>query len=242
MKGYLLNFYKFSPSYNENMSASVTEGFNRSIVWSVFDRLEIRKIEEFSEYRKSDAGEKNWLGERQFAMLYELKDDYKLRFNTTEDECKFVLDLENTECNKKIRFFGITFIDFTQSFHTFFYGQNENNIGINMHEIITEAVNDIIAKSEIPQEEIAFDIYGILGGQDLAIIWLTNQFEYIARSLESLRNSSAQNGIRAIANVSSIIGINDINNPELCFEDVRGRLVVKLTKRRLMMMINSKKQ
>lgn len=231
MKGYLLNFYKFSPSYNENMSASVTEGFNRSIVWSVFDRLEIRKIEEFSEYRKSDAGEKNWLDERQFAMLYELKDDYKLRFNTTEDECKFVLDLENTECNKKIRFFGITFIDFTQSFHTFFYGQNENNIGINMHEIITEAVNDIIAKSEIPQEEIAFDIYGILGGQDLAIIWLTNQFEYIARSLESLRNSSAQNGIRAIANVSSIIGINDINNPELCFEDVRGRLVVKLTKK-----------
>ena len=106
MKGYLLNFYKFSPSYNENMSASVTEGFNRSIVWSVFDRLEIRKIEEFSEYRKSDAGEKNWLGERQFAMLYELKDDYKLRFNTTEDECKFVLDLENTECNKKIRFLG----------------------------------------------------------------------------------------------------------------------------------------
>lgn len=70
MKGYLLNFYKFSPSYNENMRTSVTEGFNRSIVWSVFDRLEIKKIEKFSEYRKSDAGEKNWLGERQFAMLY----------------------------------------------------------------------------------------------------------------------------------------------------------------------------
>lgn len=231
MNGYLLNFYKFSPSYNENMNASVTEGFNRSIVWSVFDRLEIRKIEKFSEYRKSDAGEKNWLGERQFAMLYELKDDYKLLFNTTDDECKFVLDLENTESNKKIRFFGITFIDFTQSFHAFFYGKNEKNIGINMHEIITGAINDIVIKSEIPQEEIAFDIYGVLGGQDLAIIWLTNQFEYIARILESLRNSSAQNGIRAIANVSSIIGINDINNPDLCFEDVKGRLVVKLTKK-----------
>lgn len=230
MKGYLLNFYKFSPSYNENMRTSVTEGFNRSIVWSVFDRLEIKKIEKFSEYRKSDAGEKNWLGERQFAMLYELKnDDYKLRFNTTDDECKFVLDLEDTGYDKKIRFFGITFIDFTQSFHAFFYGQND--IGSYMHETITEAINDIVEKSEIPQDEITFDIYGILGGQDLAIIWLTNQFEYIARILESLRNSSAKNGVRAIANVSSIIGINDINNSGLCFEDVKGCLVVKLTKK-----------
>ncbi len=178
MKGYLLNFYKFSPSYNENMCTSVEEGFNRSIVWSVFDRLEIRKIEEFSEYRKSDAGEKNWLGERQFAMLYELKDDdYKLRFNTTDDECKFVLDVENNACNKKIRFFGITFIDFTQSFHAFFYGQNENDIGSYMHETITDAINIIVEKSGIPQDEMAFDVYGILGGQDLAIIWLTNQFE-----------------------------------------------------------------
>ncbi len=39
------------------------------------------------------------------------------------------------------------------------------------------------------------------------------------------------NGIRAVANVSSIIGINDINNPDVCFDDVKGRLVVKLTKK-----------
>ena len=232
MKGYLLNFYKFSPSYNEKMSTTALEGFNRSIVWSVFDRLEIRKIVNFAEYRKSDAGEKNWLGERQFAMLYELKEeDYKLQFNTTADECKFVLDLEKDEHNKKIRFFGITFIDFTQSFHAFFYGQNENNIGSYMHEVITEAINSIVAKSSIPQDEIAFDVYGILGGQDLAIIWLSNQFEYIAEILEALRNSSTENGIRAIANVSSIIGINDINNANICFDDVKGRLVVKLTKK-----------
>ena len=232
MKGYLLNFYKFSPSYNEKMSTTKMEGFNRSIVWSVFDRLEIKKIVNFAEYRKSDAGEKNWLGERQFAMLYELKeDDYKLQFNTTTDECKFVLDVENDGQNKKIRFFGVTFIDFTQSFHAFFYGQNENNIGPYMHETITEAINNIVAKSAIPQDEIAFDVYGILGGQDLAIIWLTNQFEYIAKILEALRNSSTQNGIRAVANVSSIIGINDINNKDVCFDDVKGRLVVKLTKK-----------
>ena len=103
MKGYLLNFYKFSPSYNAQMSAITTEGFNRSIVWSVFDRLEIKKVVDFAEYRKSDAGEKNWLGERQFAMLYELKEEgYKLQFRNTVDECKFVLDLVNDGDNKKV--------------------------------------------------------------------------------------------------------------------------------------------
>ena len=232
MKGYLLNFYKFSPSYNEQMSAITTEGFNRSIVWSVFDRLEIKKVVNFAEYRKSDAGEKNWLGERQFAMLYELKEEgYKLQFRNTVDECKFVLDLENDGDNKKVRFFGISFIDFTQNFHAFFYGQSENDIGPYMHRTITEAINSIVAKSAIPPDEIAFDVYGILGGQDLAIIWLTNQFEYIAQILETLRNSSSLNGIRAVANVSSIIGINDINDEEVCFDDVKGKLLVKLTKR-----------
>lgn len=231
MKGYLLNFYKFSPSYNEQMSISTTEGFNRSIVWSVFDRLEIKKVVNFAEYRKSDVGEKNWLGERQFAMLYELKEGYKLQFRNTVDECKFVLDLGNDGHDKKIRFFGISFIDFTQNFHAFFYGKNENSIGSCMHETVTETINGIVAKSAIPPEEIAFDVYGILGGQDLAIIWLTNQFEYIAQILGTLRNSSSVNGVRAVANVSSIIGINDINNEEVCFDDVKGKLLVKLTKR-----------
>lgn len=229
MKGYLLNFYKFSPSYNESMSMSVAEKFNRSIVWSAFDRLEIKNINEFAEYRKSDDGEKNWLGERQFAMLYELKEDYKLRFNATTDECKFVLDLANGGDNKKIRFFVITFIDFTQSFHAFFYGQADS--GSCMHGTVTDAINSLIEKLRIPQDEIAFDVYGALGGQDLAIIWLTNQFEYVAEVLESLRDSSTEDGIIAIANVSSIVGINDVNSSDVCFDDIKGKLVVRLTKK-----------
>lgn len=232
MNGYLLNFYKFSPSYSKEMATSATESFNRSIVWSVFDRLEVKKIEEFAEYRKSDVGEKNWLGERQFAMLYELKEkDYKLSFNATSDDCKFVMESQKSNNKKKTRFFGITFIDFTQNFHSFFYDNDREDIGSNIYNTVTTAIDEIIVKNQIPSDEIAFDVYGILGGQDLAIIWLTSQFEYIAQILEALRNSSSQNGTRAIANVSSIIGINDINNSELDFEDVKGRLVVKLTKR-----------
>lgn len=212
------------------MTTTASEGFNRSIVWSDFDRLEVRKIERFAEYRKSDVSEKNWLGERQFAMLYELKEEYKLKFNATSDECKFVLELENANINKNIRFFGITFIDFTQDFHGFFY-DDQGDIGLKIYKTITKAIDRIIEESNIPTNEIAFDVYGIFGGQDVAIIWLMSQFEYVAEILEALRNSSSKNGIRAIANVSSIIGINDINNPDVDFNNVRGKLIVKLTKK-----------
>ena len=104
MKGYLFNFYKFSPTTVVNHE-EVSEKFVRSIVWSSFDRLEIRDITKFEEYRLSGFSEKNWLGERQFAMVYELDDNYgKLVYNNqSSDECRFVFDttdiFENNEQN-----------------------------------------------------------------------------------------------------------------------------------------------
>ena len=121
MKGYLLNFYKFSPTNVDNSHSNGDE-FVRSIVWSTFDRLEVRDIITFDEYRLSKFSEKNWIGERQFAMIYELDENYNsLLYNKEQDdECRFVFDaLKN---NDRMRFFGVTLIDFTPEIHQFFYG------------------------------------------------------------------------------------------------------------------------
>lgn len=239
MKGYLFNFYKFSPTTVESTNVSSDE-FVRSIVWSTFDRLEIRDITNFSDYRLSKFSEKNWLGERQFAMVYELNNDYKkLTYNhMSDDECRFVFDIaageNNVEQKDKLRFFGITLIDFTPEVHNFLYSSNGysgfEHPGERIHEMLQTAIDYIITENNITAP-ITYEIYGVLGGQDAVIVWLANQFEDIAKIIEGLRNSKTQNNKAFIANIYTTIGLKDVNNDEITYDDVKGNLNVKLTKR-----------
>lgn len=228
MMGYLLNFYKFSPTNVESMQGETGE-FVRSIVWSTFDRLEVRKITKFEEYRLSKFSEKNWLGERQFAMIYELDNQYNslvYKDNKT-DECEFVFDSVKENTNK--RFFGVTLIDFTPEMHCYFY--DTENPGKAIHTLMKEVLNKIINNNSICQDDIAFEIYGILGGQDVVIIWLSNQFDDIAKVIEGLRKTKTIDNKLVIANIYTTIGLKNVNNQEFKYDDIRGRLHIKLTKR-----------
>ena len=235
MKGYLFNFYKFSPT-TVGSSDDVSEKFVRSIVWSSFDRLEIRAITKFEEYRLSGFSEKNWLGERQFAMVYELDGNYeKLVYNDqSNDECKFVFDVVDNKEQNDLRFFGITMIDFTPEVHKFFYNKEDSIVkespGEKIHKILQTAIDDIIKECNI-ENSISFEVYGVLGGQDAVIIWLANQFEDIAKIIEVLRASKSENKKTVIANVYTTVGLKDINNKDITYDDVKGKLNIKLTKK-----------
>lgn len=124
MKGYLLNFFKYSPIGKEVDDEAFTnnhsEEFVRSVVWSNFDRLEIREIDEFEQFRISRFSEKNWIGERQFAMIYEVCDNEKEKrleyFKDNKDKCLFAFRKKSQNCisdNKILRFFGISMVDLT---------------------------------------------------------------------------------------------------------------------------------
>lgn len=239
MKGYLFNFYKFSPTVVDDNTDKIPDKFIRSIVWSSFDRLEIRPISRFEQYRLSGFSEKNWLGERQFAMVYELDDNYcNLVYNPSgDDECSFVFDVVTSEENKDLqmlRFFSITMIDFTPEVHNFFY--NKENFsekiypGEKIHKTLRTAIDNIISNYDI-KNNIAYEIYGVLGGQDIVIVWLANQFDDIAKIIETLRNSKTANGKAIIANVYTIVGLKDINNENIKYDDVNGKLNIKLTKK-----------
>lgn len=238
MKGYLFNFYKFSPTTVDS-SDITSDDFVRSIVWSSFDRLEIREITKFEEYRLSKFSEKNWLGERQFAMVYEFDNNYKklIYNNEDSDECRFVFDIATVEENIEqcdLRFFGITFIDFTPEVHDFLYNNanysDTEHPGEKIHETLQTAIDYIIKENNIVNP-ISYEIYGVLGGQDAVIIWLANQFEDIAKSIEALRNSKTVNEKAVIANVYTTIGLKDVNNKAIKYDDVIGKLNVKLTKK-----------
>lgn len=230
MKGYLLNFYKFSPTNVDNLQNN-SDDFVRSIVWSTFDRLEVREIVTFDEYRLSKYSEKNWIGERQFAMIYEFHGKYNsLSYNKNQDdECRFVFD--SVQDNDKMRFFGVTLIDFTPEIHQFFYGSESENHGTKIHNILRDAISKVIINNTISQEKVKYEIFGVLGGQDVVIIWLANQFEDIAKVIEGLRKSKTEDNSQVIANVYTTIGLKDVNNKNIVYDDIKGMLHIKLTKR-----------
>ena len=232
MKGYLLNFYKFSPT-NVNNLQNIGDDFVRSIVWSTFDRLEVREIVTFDEYRLSKFSEKNWIGERQFAMIYEFDEKYdSIVYNRMQDnECKFVFD--SAQNNDKMRFFGVTLIDFTPEIHQFFYECEAESVnhGTKIRNTLRETIDTVIKENAISHENINYEIFGVLGGQDVVIIWLANQFEDIARVIEGLRKSKTRDNSQVIANVYTIIGLKDVNNKDIVYDDINGKLHIKLTKR-----------
>ncbi|MCM1234965.1 MAG: FRG domain-containing protein [Ruminococcus flavefaciens] len=240
MRGYLLNFYKFSPTVVD-LDLGNSSDFVRSIVWSDFDRVEIRNIDKFEEYRVSKYSEKNWLGDRQFAMIYEFDDSYSsLKYlgeaayeDGTIDECRFVFDIPNENERFKMRFFGITFMDFTPEMHQFCYRtENEHeNSGKKIHSMLREMIGDVITQNGIQLDDISYEVYGVLGGQDAVVIWLAYQFEDIARVLEGIRKSKAKDGKGILSNIYTIIGLKNVNDPQANYDDVKGRLHIKLTKR-----------
>ena len=115
MGGYLVNLFKSPPAnVDDFMSADVLENqvkdtnVIRNVVWSNFDRVEIRNIIDFKNYRIAEDSEKFWIGERQFALLYDLIDraDSRLFYKedkTVKNRCFFTFRPHSGEmyCNNK---------------------------------------------------------------------------------------------------------------------------------------------
>lgn len=241
MKGYLLNFYKYSPigksteedDYFKNNLSS--EEFVRSMIWSTFDRLEVREITEFSQYRMSEYSEKNWVGERQFSMIYEADNkDFPGRLKYTkrsDDKCLFAFDAQDENKANKLLFFGVSMVDLTPEAFDYFY--SAESPGETIRKEFLQVTDQIVIDNAIDQDSICYDVYGTLGGNDLVIIWLANQFKDVVSVIEALRKSTIDKGSKkgVLANISTIMGLRNINQKDANFNEIEGNLNIRLTKK-----------
>lgn len=248
MTGYLMNFFKYAAidtdDFEDNdqlyLNAHGGESFVRSVVWSVFDRIEIREINTFEEFRLSQYSEKKWVGERQFTLLYEISPDKShLKYQKSEDKCLFafhkvyeekVLEADRKTDEEKYRFFGISMIDLAPEVHHDFYATNQP--GEKMYKTMRKLIEELCFKNGISDEKLCFELYGTLGGNDLVVIWLSNEFKDVVTVLEALRMSQIKGSNKSIvANVATIMGLRDINNANISYENVEGQLNIRFTKK-----------
>lgn len=248
MTGYLMNFFKyavidtddFEDSDQLYLNAHGGELFVRSVVWSVFDRIEIREIKTFEEFRLSQYSEKKWVGERQFTLLYEINPQKShLCYKKSEDKCLFsfhkvyednVTEIDRKRKEEKYRFFGISMIDLAPEVHNDFYVTDQP--GVTMYKVMRNIIDELCSKNEIEDDKLCFELYGTLGGNDLVIIWLANEFRDVVTILEALRMSRIKNSNKSIiANVATIMGLRDINNDNINYEKIEGQLNIRFTKK-----------
>lgn len=243
-----MNFFKYAAvdtdDFEENdqlyLNAHGGEEFVRSVVWSVFDRIEVRKIDTFEQFRLSQYSEKKWVGERQFALIYEINPNKSyLNYQKSDDKCLFsfhktyeqkILIEDRKKDEEKYRFFGISMIDLAPEVHYDFY-VNENPGG-KMYNVMRNIVEEVRIQNGIDENKLCYEIYGTLGGNDLVIIWLANEFKDVFVALEAMRMSPIKDSSKSIiANVVTIMGLRDINNKNIDYADVDGQLNIRFTKK-----------
>lgn len=141
MSGYLVNFFKYPPadlksidaiSAMQNQIEEDDYSLVRNIVWSNLDGVEVRRIREFGSYRTADESEKRWIGERQFAMLYDLVDEQRAKLiyreeNNKQDRCRFRFEPQNyqAENRDKYRFFGISMVSLSPKMKKYIFRQDD---------------------------------------------------------------------------------------------------------------------
>lgn len=248
MAGYLMNFFKYAAIDTDDFESSDQlylnahggESFIRSVVWSIFDRIEIRDINTFQEFRLSQYSEKKWIGERQFTLLYEINPKKShLIYQKGGNKCLFsfhkvykdeMSEEDRLRDEEKYRFFGISMIDLAPEVHNDFY--TTNRPGETMYNVMRNLVDDLCVKNGIGDNKLCYEIYGTLGGNDLVIIWLANEFKDVVLVLEALRMSQIKGYNKSIvANVATIMGLRDINNDNISYENVEGQLNIRFTKK-----------
>lgn len=248
MTGYLMNFFKYAAIDTDNfdyddqlyLNAHGGESFIRSVVWSIFDRIEIRDINKFQQFRLSQYSEKKWVGERQFTLLYEINpEESHLNYQKGGNKCLFsfhkaynnsMSEPERLRDEEKYRFFGISMIDFSPEVHNDFYMTKQP--GKTMYKAMRNLIDDLCVKNGISDDKLCYEIYGTLGGNDLVVIWLTNEFKDVVTVLEALRMSQIKGLNKSIiANVATIMGLRDINNDNIDYNNVEGQLNIRFTKK-----------
>ena len=248
MGGYLVNYFKYPPAdinaiqENEALGNQIeTDNYSlvRNVVWSNLDRIEVRRINDFNKFRSAEESEKNWIGERQYTLLYDLIDESKAKLkyrdiNNSEDRCRFRFEpvhLNEKEDRDDFRFFGMSTVNLSPLIHEYIYSQE--NPREFLHEEISNVLNQLCQSESAAflDSKLKYEIYGTLGAADCVIVWLVNQYTDVIALVEALREIKCFESEYLVSNVFTIMGLTNPLADGRIFEGSKGIFNLRLIKR-----------
>lgn len=175
------NIYKYLMENNESFKNFLEDSF---ITFGEFDRMTVTKVIDFTRFRDVSEDRKNWFGENQSVLIYEIGKNYNVDYKG-----KFFSYKENGNWKKSDELFiGLTILQF---------GNNRKQKIKNMSQYLESCRLSILSfiyeekKKEIP---LVCEVYGTLGNLGIAILWLTDQYTEVLRLVNLLKVNNMDYG------------------------------------------------
>lgn len=193
MLGYIINFYKYATFpytlkaemadyLNQNVKMMKKDGdvANSLLVYGDFDRLNIKKVTDFTRLRDVDFYARRWLGQRQSILVYQLEERQE------PDLLEQISGLDESGGDFRYRnFVVLTMITLDPRLHKC---KEYSKMLTQCKELIIQQLRSINHLGLVEPEQVEYQIYGSFSSSELIIAWWVNQYSDALLLTDMLRN------------------------------------------------------
>lgn len=234
MAGYIVELYKNIIS-DENYWAEQSIGDpdlkNKVyITYGEFDKMTVTRTNAFSRMRDVSKMSREWIGDRQKLLLYEIDQDNQLVYSEDSDNCGFyTIDTSESLSLCKKLFLGITILQFKES-------QDESTVSIQeCLSICRKNILKVVETNRTHEVPIDCSVLGLLGSYGVVVVWACDQFTEILRMINLIKGTDVlsteemKDPAYRFISVFTIFAKNkDGYNPE-AIEKLQGTAMLQIT-------------
>lgn len=231
MGGYIFEYYKYVQYPRESMedirSCLAYEEARKSILtFGEYDRLKVNNISKIDRFRDLSALAKDWVGNRQSILLYDLDNTPRFLYSEDKDEWGFK-ESRSGQYDKHL-FWALTELPFQNILREKMkdYGEFLQHAKAELEEMIQK-------ESVRNTGDCQYMILGTFGIFGLSILWLCNQYTDILRIVNSIKRDSIYDGERVYFSAHTMFSRNpaydQANDENELVKEIKGRAYVQVT-------------
>lgn len=230
MSGYIIELYKniiSDDKYWTEQRIADSELKNKIYVtFGEFDKMTVSRTNAFSRMRDVSKMSREWIGDRQKILLFELADRNQLEYREEDAICGFFTNHEGNSSLCTRMFLGITMFQFKDS-----QGESKNNIKDSLNTC-RKNILEIVKRENLSVE---CSVLGLLGTYGVAVIWAADQFTDILKLINIIKGSdilaskiSARPEYRFLS-VFTILAKNKDGYSEEKIKQLQGTAMLQIT-------------
>lgn len=205
-QGFAINLLRDALQQKRDVNEKSREKFP-NIVWSVYDRIDVRATNSLQEFFDCSFNPNFWIGEIQSLYLFPFQSDISnfadIRIQKGRDSLFSGRQLDRQ--SEKYTFFSIVTVDVSEEIE-----KQANSVPYALINSVCDRLFDYTS-----QKEVVFDAFQSLGTEDVVFIFLGNKISDIIKSVHFLRSLQIQTKEKKInfcATTYSLLGLN--SNPK----------------------------
>ena len=230
MSGYIIELYKniiSDEKYWTEQRIADSELKNKIYVtFGEFDKMTVSRTNAFSRMRDVSKMSREWIGDRQKILLFELADRNQLEYREMNDTCGFFSNHDGSSSLCTKLFLGITMFQFKDS-----QGESKNTIKDSLN-ICRKNILEIVTRQNVSVE---CSVLGLLGTYGVAVIWAADQFTDILKMINIIKGSdilaseiNARPEYRFLS-VFTILAKNKDGHNEEKIKELKGPALLQMT-------------